>query len=140
MVRFEMLPREGDQFAISQMIETLNPYDLRHQLRAMAGDMLGQLVFSLGWASNEHRASVGNGLRDLLKVNGVDSRMTAANSVGPMMNMAGGIMRVKHKPFNIGNIEMENACFKMVDPDDRMIMTRHEHGSDGCGEIACGCS
>jgi hypothetical protein len=140
MVGFEMLPREGDQFAICQMIEPLNPNDLAHQLRAMTGDMLGQLVLSLSGASDQHRASVGNGLRDLLKVNGVDGCVTTANSVGLMMDMASWIMWVKHKPLNVGNIEMQNARFKMIDPDDRMIMTRHGHASDCCGEIACGCS
>jgi hypothetical protein len=138
MVGFEMLPRQGDKFAISQMIETFNSNDLTHQLRAMTGDVLGQLVLSLGGASDQHRSRVCYGQRHLLKVARINSCVTTANSVGFMMDMASWIMWVKHKPFNVGDIEMENARFKMIDPDDRMIMTRHGHASDGCGEIACG--
>jgi hypothetical protein len=138
MVGFEVLPREGDKFAIGQMIETFNPNDPTHQLRAVTGDVLDQLVLSLSWAGNEHRASVTNSLRHVLEITGIDACVTAADGVGLMMDMAGRVMRVKHKPFDLGNVEMKNARFKMVDPDDRMIMTRHGLSSGCCGEIARG--
>lgn len=127
MVCLEMLPREGDQFAIGQMIETFDTNDSGHQLRAMMGDVFDQLGLGLSGAGNQHRAGVGDGQCDFLKVAGIDSRVTAADGVGLMMDMTRRTMRVNDKSANVGDIEMKDPGFQVVEPDDRMIVTGHQH-------------
>jgi hypothetical protein len=126
MVGFEMLPRQSDKFAVCQMIETFNPNDLCHQLRVMPRDMLDQLVLGLSGAGNEHRASVVNSLCYVLEITGIDSRVTATDGVGLMMDMARRIVGVNDEPVSFGDIEMKNPGFEVVDPDDRMIVTGHQ--------------
>jgi hypothetical protein len=125
MVGFEMFPRDSNKFAIGRMIETFNTGDLGHQRWMVTGDVLDQLRLGLGRAGDEHRAGVGNGLRDLRKVAGIDSRMTTADRVGRVMDLTLGILWVNDETIGVGAVEVKYPGFQVVDPDDRMIMTGH---------------
>jgi hypothetical protein len=126
MVSLEMVTREGDELAIGQLINTFNTNDLGHQRRVMTGNVLDQLRPSLGGPGDEYRAGIGNGVRTLLKIDGIDSRVTAADSVGLMVDMTCRIVRVNNNTIGIGDIEMKNPGFQMVDPDDCVIVHGHK--------------
>jgi hypothetical protein len=127
MVGLEMVTREGNQLAIGQLINAFNTNDLGHQLRVMAGNVLDQLRLGLGGAGDEYRAGIGNGVRNLLKIDGIDSRVTATDGVGLMVDMTCRIVRVNNNAICVGDIEMKDPGFPGVDPDDRVIMGCHRY-------------
>ena len=60
-------------------------------------------------------------------------RVAAADAVGLMVNMACGIVGVQHEAIDLRHVEMKNAGFVVVDPDDRVIVARHESVLSGMG-------
>jgi hypothetical protein len=106
-------------------------YDILHG-RFSAGGQYGlgsnQSVADVGskGGAQEYRAGIGNDVRNLLKIDGIDSRVTATDGVGLMMDMTCRIVRVNNNTICVGDIEMKNPGFPVVDPDDRMIVHGHK--------------
>jgi hypothetical protein len=65
-------------------------------------------------------------LGDRVKNGVVFGGVPAADRIGLVMNVLGGIVRVQHQLLDIGRAEMEHPRFAMIDPDDGvMVMTGH---------------
>jgi hypothetical protein len=73
--------------------------------------------------------------------------VTAADSVGLMVDMTCRIVRVNNNTIGIGDIEMKNPGFQMVDPDDCVIVHGHKcsfrvavaQPAERATETACHC-
>jgi len=122
MVGLEECARVGDEFTIGKPVkrfDTGNP--CAHQ-RRVPRDMLDQLVFGLCRPGHKDCACIGNGLHYVVEEVMVLARVTAANAVGLVVDMLRGIVRVNQKLISLGDIEMKDAGFEMIDPNDRVIM------------------
>ena len=86
----------------------------------MLRDMLDQFVFDLCWPGHKHRPRVRNGLSYMLKVVMVLCCMPAANAIGLVVDMPGRAMRMQQTLIGLCNVEMEDASFEVIDPDDRV--------------------
>ncbi len=52
-------------------------------------------------------------------------RVSAANGIGFVMNVPGGVMGVQNQAIGLHPSEMKDTGFVMIDPNDRVVMTAH---------------
>ena len=87
---------------------------------------LTNAVLCVGRAGDEDRARIRDRLRDRVQKGVVFGGVPAADRIGLVMNVFGGIVRVQHELLDIGRAEMEHPRFAMIDPEDGvMMMTGH---------------
>jgi hypothetical protein len=116
----------GDEFAITWMIDGFHTDDDIHQPGIMFAYVLDQFVLGVGRPSNQNRASIRDRLSDSLKEGVILRGVPAPYRVRLMVDVFGRMIRVQHEPFHIGRAEVEDPCFMVIDPNDRMkVMTVH---------------
>jgi hypothetical protein len=65
-------------------------------------------------------------LRDSLKEGVILRGVPAPDGVCLMVDVLGRMIGVQHESFHISRAEMEDACFIVIDPNDRMkVMAAH---------------
>jgi hypothetical protein len=125
-LRAAILASVRDEFAVGWMVDGLDAYNLSAQLRYMAFDMFDELALRICGARNKHGSRIGDGTCYALKELVVLRCMAAAYAVGLVVDMAGRIVWVQHEAINLRHVEMKDARFMVIDPDDRVIVTRHD--------------
>jgi len=124
----------GDELPVTWMIDGFHTDDNLHQPGIMLADMLDQLGLGVAWPRDENRAGVCNRVSDTLKEGLIFRCVPASDGVGPMVDVLGWMVRVQHEPLHIGRVEMEHACFSVIDPDNRMkVVVAH-----GVLVLSCG--
>ncbi len=121
MVCLEVCAAMGDQFTVGEVVEGFDASNLCTHQRRVARHVFDKFVLGLCGSRNENGPSIGNGLRHTLKEGMILRRVAATNAVGFVMNVSFWIVRAQYQLLNFAKIEMENAGFKVVDPDDCMM-------------------
>jgi hypothetical protein len=97
MIRPKVLPGVGNQLAIGGVINRLNAGNLGAQPRYVSADMLHELRLGICRSRNQYSSRIGNGLCHSLKEIVILRRMAAANRIGLVVNMAGGLVGMQHE-------------------------------------------
>jgi hypothetical protein len=112
------------------MIDGFHPDDDRHPLRIVLVNMLDKFGLGVGRPCYENRTSIRNRIHDCLKIVVIFCGMSASDGVGLMMDVSRRMIRMQHESFDVRRVEMENAGFVMIDPDDSMlVMVVHDIGT-----------
>jgi len=85
-------------------------------------NVLDQFGLRIGGAGDQNSAGIGNRLDDRLKVFMVLGGMSAADTIGFMVDVSCRMIRGHHKPLHLGRVEMKHASLPVIDPDDSMIV------------------
>jgi len=101
MIRPKILPGVGNQLAIGGVIDRLNAGNLGAQRRHVSADMLHQLRLGICRSRNQYGSRIGNGLCHALKKIVILRRMAAADRIGLMVDMAGGLVGVQHEVIDL---------------------------------------
>src|SRR5271166_4877072 len=115
---------EIEQLAVGRMVGRLDPLDMRPDRRMALGEEFCEFVLLARRPDDEDRARVGDRLGDRLE-EGVVLRDAMAGALLPMMDVADRVVGADDGLVRLLDVEMENPRPAVVDPDDRMEMTRH---------------
>ena len=107
------------------MIDRLDTDNATGDVGIMARYMRGQFRFGAGRTSDQDRLCIGDRLRDLLEEFVVQGRIATANRVGLVVDVARWIVWMEDHAIDLGRIEIEDLCFSMINPDNRVIMDGH---------------
>lgn len=127
----EVMSSVGDELRVAWMIDRFYADDLSHQRWLMLVNVLHELGLRIGRSRDEHRAGIGDRLRDSLKEIVILGGVPASDRVRLMMDVPGRVIRMQHEPLHIGGTEVEHPSFVVIDPNDRMEVMRG-HGADPC--------
>ena len=123
------------ELRVARVIDAFNPDDLLRQLRIVLADMFDQCRLGVGRTGDEDRARIGDRLGDRVKKGLIFRGVPAADRIGLVMNVLGGIVGVLHQLLDIGRVEMEYARLAMIDPDDGVMMMTGHIGSSHNAEM-----
>jgi hypothetical protein len=126
---FEILARMRHELGGARVIDAFHADDLLRQLRIVLADMFDQRGLGVGRAGDKDRTGIGDRLRDRMQKSMVFGGVPAADRIGLVMNVFGGIVGVQHQLLDIGRAEMKNARFAMIDPNDGVMMMDGHIGS-----------
>jgi hypothetical protein len=88
--------------------------------------MFDEFCFRVRRPRDEYSSGTRNGVCHVLKEILVLRRVAAADAVGLMVNVARRVLWVQHDAIDLCNVEMKDARFAVVDPNDGVIVARHE--------------
>jgi hypothetical protein len=88
-------------------------------------DMLDELCFRVSGPRDEYSSGIRNGVCHALKEIVVLRRVAAADAVGLMVNVASRMLWMQHDAIDLCNVEMKDARFAVVDPNDGVIVAGH---------------
>ena len=109
------------------MIDSLHSGDDLHPLWVVLVNVLDQFRLCVGRTGNENGTSVRNRFHDGVKVIVILCGMSATDGVGFVMDVSRRMIRMQDESFDVCRVEMENARFAVIDPDDgMMVMVVHE--------------
>src|SRR5688572_23691771 len=121
----EMPPRVVHELAVTWMVDRLDSHDLLHESGTMLTDMLDQLCFLVRGAGYEDGSRVGDGARHPLQEIMIFRRVSAADAVGLVMQMAGRVVRMDDEPVDVRGAEVEHTRLPVIDPNNGVIVHRH---------------
>ena len=104
------------ELPIGGMIHGLHASDLCREVRLVMLDMLREFRLCVGWPGDEDRTGVGDRFCDLLQERVVLWRVSAPDGVGLVVNVASRSVRVDDETIHLGNIEMKDPSFVVIDP------------------------
>jgi hypothetical protein len=87
--------------------------------------VLDQLRFGVRRAGDEYELRRCQGGCDIVQEGLIFGRMAAADGIGLVMNVSRRIVRVDDDLIGLKPVEIENASFAMIDPDDRVGVGAH---------------
>jgi len=119
----EYAPRMVEQLTIAWMVHGLDRHDLLDQGRSVLPYVLDELRLLIRRTGDEHRSSIGNRVGNTLQKRMILRRMSAADAVGLVVEMASRSIRVNDKLIRLGGAEMKYPRLPMIDPDYRVIMS-----------------
>ena len=121
----EILAGVSDKFAIGGVVDSLDACNLGAQCGHMALDMLDELGLRTCRSRDEYGSCVGDGLRYPLKEFVILGGVAAANCVGLVVDMKGWVVGTEYEAIDLRHVEMKDAGFVVVDPDDRVKVGGH---------------
>jgi hypothetical protein len=116
---------DGDQRPLARMIDRLDSGNAMGNVGMVARHIRDQLRFGAGRTSDQHRLCIGDHLRDLLEELVIRGRIATADRVGLVLDVARRIVRLGDYAIDLFPVEMEDLCFSMINPDNRVIMAVH---------------
>jgi hypothetical protein len=99
-----------------------NPVD---EFRIMAMDVLDQFGLRVRRTRDEDELGVFYGFDGVVQEFLIFGRMSAADRIGLVMDMPRGIVRFDDDPIGLKPVEMEDARFAVIDPDDCVGVGAH---------------
>ena len=101
MIRLKIPAGMIDKLTVGRMTDRLDAYDLGAQRRHMTVNMLHELCLRVCGSRDEHGTRIRDGLGHALKKFVVFRRMSAADGVRFMMNMARWLLGVEHEAIDL---------------------------------------
>ena len=124
-VRFEVGAGVGNQFLVCRVIDRFDARNMLDEPGLVAMDVFDEFGLGNGRARDQDRMYVcqrcGYGVQVIL----VLGRMAGADAIRLMMQMLGWIVRMQHELIDAVAIEMKDAGFAMIDPDDGVAVAGH---------------
>src|SRR5271165_7371230 len=115
---------EIEQLAVGRMVGRLDPLDMRPDRRMALGEEFCEFALFRRRSDDQDRACVGDRLGDVLE-EGLVLGDPMTRSLLAVMDVADSMVRADDSLVRLLDVEMENPRPAVVDPDDRMEMTRH---------------
>ena len=106
------------------MIDCLDPDNAMGDVGMTARHMRGHFRFGAGRTRDQDRLCIGDCLRDLLEELLVQGRATA-DRVGLVVDVSRWIVWMEDHVIDLGRVEIEDLCFSVINPDNRVIMAGH---------------
>jgi hypothetical protein len=125
MISLEVRPGVSDQFSVGWVVDCLDASDFGLQRWQMLFDVFDQSGLGIGGAGDQHGASIGDGLRNMLQIGMILRRVATADTVGLVVYMARRMIWLEDETIDFGTVEMKDPGFMMIDPDDRVSVVRH---------------
>jgi hypothetical protein len=107
------------------MIDGLDTRNDVHQSGIVVVDMFNEFSLRVRWAGNENGAHARHRLDDLMKKVLVLRCMSAADAIRFVMDMPGRVLGMQDQPIDVIAPKLKYAGLKVVDPDDRVVVTSH---------------
>ena len=111
--------------SVGGMIDRFDADDLLDEFRIVMVDVLDQFGLGVCRTGNENELSVFHRVGDVVQEFLVFGGMSASDGIGLVMNMLYRIVWLDDDPIGFRRVEVENARFVMIDPDDRVGMGGH---------------
>ncbi|MFY9655688.1 MAG: hypothetical protein WAK01_03740 [Methylocystis sp.] len=107
------------------MIDRLHADNAAGGFAIMARQMRGQFRFGAVRASNQDRLCLGDRHGDSCEKIVVQQGSAASTRASVVVDVPRRTVGVEDHPIDSGRIEMEELCFPLIDPDNRMKRARH---------------
>lgn len=122
MVLPEEFARKCEDLAVRRMIESFDALDLGFERRGMLADMVYEHRLFVRGTGDENGTCVSDCIRDVLKKGLIFARMSAADGVRLVMDVADGILRMNDDRIGLGCVEVKDTGFVVIDPNDGVEM------------------
>ena len=121
--RAEVFSGKCDDLTIARMIDGLDSHHFRFQFLIMLSDESGEFGFRAAGADDQDFAEILYGIDNLMSERSFQAAFSRAGNAGLVMEMNMGLTRMKGCFLGILRIEGENARFRMIDPNNGVIMS-----------------
>lgn len=115
----------SDQFLVRGVVDGLDAGDVRDELGLMAMNVFDEFGLGVGWARDQDRLHIsqccGNAVEIVLILGG----FSRPDTVGFVVKVLRRIVGMEHEVVDTLTIEMKDARFAMIDPDDGVVMAGH---------------
>src|SRR4030065_985350 len=118
----EILAGIGNELAVAGVIHGFDTNHPFHDIVVVRMDMLDQFELGLPGPDNQDFRGAAQGIHDLVIVVLVFGLTTAADRAPLALQVAGRVGRLDHRFLNVIRADVHDACFVVVEPDDRMVM------------------
>ena len=122
MVVLEEFPGEGDDLAIGWMIKRFDALDLGFERRGVLSDMVYEHGFFIGGSGHENGSGITKRCRYALEISPIFRRVAAADRIRLVMDVSNGVLWADDDFIRFRRIEMEEACFVVINPNDGVKM------------------
>jgi hypothetical protein len=122
----EITARVGDECTIGGMVYGLNRRDPLDELGVVAVDVLDQFGLGIRRTGDQYCAGGPDCTDHVLKEGVIFGGVSAADRIGFVMNVSGGMLRMYDDLVNIRRVEMKHSRFMVINPDGSVIVVRQD--------------
>jgi hypothetical protein len=111
------------QLTIAGVVDGFDCHNARGEIRAVMLNVLDELRFGAGRAGDEDDAGVSHRVRHALEEVVILARVPAADAVGLVVQVPGGIIGMYDEAVDLCCVEMKHARFAMIDPHHGVVVS-----------------
>ena len=125
MICLEICPRVGHQLFVCGVINCLNAGNVLNQRLLIAVYVLDQLGLGIRRTSDQDLVDAGKRERDTVEIVLIFGGVPRPDAVGFMVQVMRWVFRMNDNAAGAFPVEMKDACFAMIDPNDGVLCIGH---------------